>query len=123
MRFAKFTGLHDGLEIWLDIDRILIVEGRTDGGSNIHYVEDNIIKIIDAPSVVMAVLQPAAAPDTFEEELRAPPADGLCAVDRAARLDELTRTARMILGGEPAYWPTWAKEILGKRVAELEGKA
>lgn len=156
MRFHKFKGRDEGY-VWIDLDKVVYVtdeiggEPREDGRPLCSMLMQGLnasLWVAESAADVLALIQPSAAPDTYEEELavqkrmneyRAAAAKrsrknfidrvierGLGPVPPPTaaaieRLDELDRTARILLGAADAYWPRWAKDIIARRKEEITG--
>lgn len=121
MRFHKFK-TKQGAGVWVNLDQVEAVypAGSIEERCNIHTIGASF-QVQHAADEVMALISPRAAPDTYEQELAQAKAGHADA--KYARIDECYRTARILLGDHPLYWPQWAKDVIEARVSQISGEA
>lgn len=121
MRFYKFK-TKQGAGVWVNLDQVEAVypAGSIEERCNIHTIGASF-QVQHAADEVMALISPRAAPDTYEQVLAQAKAGHADA--KYARIDECYRTARIMLGDHPLYWPQWAKDVIEARVSQISGEA
>jgi F420-0:gamma-glutamyl ligase len=103
--------------VWINLDQVTTVtrSHAGDGAYAVLQVFGSHWTIAMTVDDVLALISPAAAPDTYEGEL---------AQAKAARIDELYRTAKIFMGHSIEHWPQWVLDVVATReLAIREGSS